>query len=129
MDLIGCEDADKIVATIEEFSAYGPPTRTEPCSCGGACSTAEGPTTVTPEVMVARPPERVEVDRAGYFVIIPDPKRRVILVEHYAYDNQLQHVLEASSSRDLYSTIIGSGWVSQLSHAAYLGKELTRAEL
>jgi tetrahydromethanopterin S-methyltransferase subunit A len=29
---------------------------------------------------------------------------------------------------DLYSTIIGAGWVSQLSHAAYLGRELARAE-
>jgi tetrahydromethanopterin S-methyltransferase subunit A len=29
----------------------------------------------------------------------------------------------------MYSTIIENGWVSQLSHAAYLGKELARAEL
>jgi tetrahydromethanopterin S-methyltransferase subunit A len=69
------------------------------------------------------------MDRAGYFVIIPDPKRHVIVVEHYAYDNQLQHVIEGAASRDLYSTIIGAGWVSQLTHAAYLGNQLTRAEL
>jgi tetrahydromethanopterin S-methyltransferase subunit A len=128
VDLIGCEDTDKLVATIKELSAVGAPSQAEPCACGGACSTAEGPVALTPEVIEARPAERVEMDRAGYFVIIPDPKRRVITLEHYAYDNQLQHVVEGTNSRDLYSTIIGAGWVSQLSHAAYLGSELARAE-
>ena len=69
------------------------------------------------------------MDRAGYFVITPDANRKVIVVEHYAYDNQLQHVIERGTSRDLYRAIIGGGWVTQLSHAAYLGKELATAEL
>jgi tetrahydromethanopterin S-methyltransferase subunit A len=80
-------------------------------------------------VIVAKAVERVEMDRAGYFVIIPNQTRKVIVVEHYAYDNQLQHVVEGSTTRDLYQTIIDAGWVSQLSHAAYLGKELAAAEL
>jgi tetrahydromethanopterin S-methyltransferase subunit A len=128
VDLIGCEDTDKLVATIKELSAVGAPSQADACACGGACSTAERPIALTPDVIEARPAERVEMDRAGYFVIIPHPKRHVITVEHYAYDNQLQHVVEGTNSRDLYSTIIGAGWVSQLSHAAYLGRELGRAE-
>jgi tetrahydromethanopterin S-methyltransferase subunit A len=69
------------------------------------------------------------MDRAGYFVVIPDPKRQIIVVEHHAYDHQLQHVVEGTASTDLYSTIIGAGWVSQLRHAAYLECELAQAEL
>ena len=69
------------------------------------------------------------MDRAGYFVIIPDPKRKLIVVEHYAYDNQLLHVVEGTTSKDLYRAIIDAGWISQLSHTAYLGKELATAEL
>jgi tetrahydromethanopterin S-methyltransferase subunit A len=42
---------------------------------------------------------------------------------------KLLRVIEGRDARSIYGTIIQSGWVSQLSHAAYLGKELTRAEL
>ncbi len=38
-------------------------------------------------------------------------------------------VIEGTTARALYATIIKAGWVSELSHAAYLGKELARAEL
>jgi tetrahydromethanopterin S-methyltransferase subunit A len=127
IDLIGCEDAQEIVANIEELSAAVRTTPSDTCTCGGGCSAT--PRLLGPEVILAPPAERVEMDPAGYFVVIPDSKRQVITVEHYGYDNQLQHVVEGSTSRDLYSTIIGAGWVSQLSHAAYLGRELTKAEL
>jgi tetrahydromethanopterin S-methyltransferase subunit A len=129
VDLIGCEDTDKLVATIKKLSAVDAPSQAQACACSAACSTAVQPVALTPDVVEARPAERIEMDRAGYFVIIPDPERRVITLEHYAYDNQLQHVVEGASSRELASTIISAGWVSQLSHAAYLGRELAKAEL
>ncbi len=40
-----------------------------------------------------------------------------------------QYVIEGANARSIYWTLIENGWVTQLSHAAYLGKELTRAEL
>ncbi len=129
IDLIGCEDADRVIASIEELAATASSTEAAACDCGGTCASPIAAPPPGPEVMVARPAERVEMDRAGYFVIVPDSKRKLIVVEHYAYDNQLLHVLEGSTSRDLYRTIIDAGWVSQLSHAAYLGKELATAEL
>jgi tetrahydromethanopterin S-methyltransferase subunit A len=49
-------------------------------------------------------------------------------VEHYAYDNTLLRVIEGTNAHALYRMIIANGWVSELNHAAYLGKELTRAE-
>ena len=78
--------------------------------------------------IAARAPETVRLDKAGYFVIIPQHVQQVILVEHYDYDNRLLRVFEGKDARALYHTIVAGGWVSELSHAAYLGKELTRAQ-
>ena len=69
------------------------------------------------------------MDRAGYFVVLPLAERKVINVEHYSYDNVLLRVIEGSSARAIYLKIIQDGWISELSHAAYIGKELAKAEL
>jgi dihydropteroate synthase len=36
---------------------------------------------------------------------------------------------QGANARALYKTIITNGWISELSHSAYLGKELAKAEL
>ena len=69
------------------------------------------------------------MDKAGYFVIIPQPERNIITVEHYSYDNRFLRVIEGKNARNIYWTIAENGWVTQFSHAAYLGKELAKAEL
>ncbi|MGZ4907525.1 MAG: DUF4346 domain-containing protein [Halobacteriota archaeon] len=69
------------------------------------------------------------IDKAGNFVITPRPERGIIAVEHYSPDNTLLHVVEGANAKDIYLTIIQRGWVTELCHAAYLGKELTHAEL
>ena len=51
------------------------------------------------------------------------------MVEHYSNDNRLLRIIEGKDAVSLYRTIVANGWVTQLSHAAYLGKELDRAEL
>jgi tetrahydromethanopterin S-methyltransferase subunit A len=70
----------------------------------------------------------VKLDPAGYFVVYPIAERGILHVEHYAYDNRLLHTLESASPRALYLKIIEEGWVSEMSHAAYLGKELIKAD-
>ncbi len=69
------------------------------------------------------------MDKAGYFVVLPLADKGTISVEHYSYDNTLLRIIEGRSARSLYSTLVANGWVSELSHAAYLGKELAKAEL
>ncbi|MGH8066185.1 MAG: DUF4346 domain-containing protein [Candidatus Entotheonellia bacterium] len=59
---------------------------------------------------------------------IHQAEKGVISVEHYAYDNTLLHVIEGRNARAICSGIIHNGWVTELSHAAYLGKEWARAE-
>ncbi|MDW8343651.1 MAG: DUF4346 domain-containing protein [Verrucomicrobiae bacterium] len=116
VDMIGCEDAAQIEAKLAEL-ASAPTDSTPP-----PAQLARVP------VIRAEPPAQIEMDRAGYFVIVPRADRQLIVVEHYDYNNQLLRVIEGRDARSLYSTIIQNGWVTQLSHAAYLGKELARAE-
>ena len=53
----------------------------------------------------------------------------VILVEHYSYKEKFLRVIEGGDARSIYLTIVRNGWVSKLDHAAYIGKELAKAEL
>ncbi len=80
-------------------------------------------------LVASEPTGPVVMDKAGYFVILPRADRNVIILEHYGYDNTLLRTVEGPSSRALYLMLVANGWVSELSHAAYLGKELARAEM
>ena len=76
---------------------------------------------------VGTDPKYIKLDKAGYFVI--HVSGGAILVEHYSNKDELLRVVEGADARSIYLTLIRNGWVTRLDHAAYLGKELTRAEL
>lgn len=109
----------------------------EGCGCGDICgdqtTISVPPLQSVPEVPKIKSKKQskttIKLDKAGYFVILPSKKDGIILVEHYSYDNKLLREIEGKNSRDIYFTIINNRWVTELSHAAYLGKELTKAEL
>lgn len=122
VDLIGCDDPERIAAEVEAHAQMRP--------CG--CEVAWGQNAIMPSVPRIRavPTQRpLKLDRVGYFVIIPQPEKGAIVVEHYDYHDRLQHILEGEEAKTLCDTIIELGLVSQLDHAAYLGRELMRAEL
>lgn len=125
IDMLGCENPDEISMRIEELSQQD----ATPCSCSECGGKSPISISTTPKIIVAEPSEVVKMDKAGYFVIIPLTDKGVINVEHYAYDNSLLRVVEGATARAIYNTIISNGWVTKLSHAAYLGKELAKAEL
>jgi tetrahydromethanopterin S-methyltransferase subunit A len=81
------------------------------------------------EVIRAEKVKKTELDKGGYFVILPLKEKSSISVEHYSNDNRLLRIIEGTDAVSLYRSIVANGWVTQLSHAAYLGKELDRAEL
>ena len=125
IDMSGCEIADEIGAKIEELNEQA----TAPCGrseCGGKSPIS---ISTTPRIIASEPSEVVTLDKAGYFVIVPLVDRGVINVEHYSYDNSLLRTIEGASARAIYLTIINNGWVTELSHAAYMGKELSKVEL
>lgn len=104
---------------------------TLPILGSGQHSTAHPPQTSNTSVIItaAKDPNQVKLDKEGYFVIVPEADSGRILVEHYSNQNQLLHIIQGDNARDLYWTILEHGMVSELSHAAYLGKELMAAEL
>jgi tetrahydromethanopterin S-methyltransferase subunit A len=125
VDMIGCENPDEISARIEELSQQV----TAPCSCSECGGKAPISISTTAKMIATEPSEVVTMDKAGYFVIVPLTDRGVINVEHYSYDNSLLRVIEGTNAPAIYNMIINNGWVTELSHAAYLGKELVKAEL
>ncbi|RMD97341.1 MAG: DUF4346 domain-containing protein [Calditrichaeota bacterium] len=78
--------------------------------------------------LVAHPPKRLRLDKKGFFVILPRKDEHKIYVEYYANSGKLIETIAGDDAASIYGTIIENGFVSQLDHAAYLGKELTRAE-
>jgi tetrahydromethanopterin S-methyltransferase subunit A len=107
------------------------------CGCGDACKDEPAKVKKTSKKSASVPTVKakkiskssVKLDKAGYFVILLSKKNSDIIVEHYSYENKLLRKIEGKSGRDIYFAIINNKWVSELSHAAYLGKELLRAEL
>ncbi len=131
IDLIGCECTDCVTDKIAELTEKTDFVRTETsCDCADPnCNTSLQIKKEAPVIVVNENDQVVKLDKAGYFVILPIPERKVIHIEHYNYDNSLEHVIEGTSARDLYLKIIEQNWVLEMTHAAYLGKELAKAEI
>lgn len=86
------------------------------------------PVDVSVVALEAAEPERLVPDPAGYCVVYPDRVRRRLLVEHYTNGSVLDSVVEGQTPAAVYSALFERGLVSRLDHAAYLGRELGRAE-
>ncbi len=125
VDMIGCEDAGIVAQKVKALARR----MRMPCGMKEYARVVKPLTPAPVERVEAGEPSKVTLDKAGYFVILPVPAKGILSVEHYANDNRLLRVIEGKEAGSLYSTIIRNGWVSQLTHAAYLGKELERAEL
>lgn len=99
-----------------------------------ACSTrdpgpfGDAPADTNVATIIAQEPERLISDPAGFFVIYPERRRGLIVVEHYTNTAVLNCVIEATTPAAASATLIERGLVSRLDHAAYLGRELGRAE-
>jgi tetrahydromethanopterin S-methyltransferase subunit A len=81
------------------------------------------------ERLQARPPESLHLDKAGFFVVLPQPATGLIICEHYENSGRLAHVIEGRQAALIAATVIQERLVTQLDHAAYLGRELAKAEI
>jgi tetrahydromethanopterin S-methyltransferase subunit A len=86
------------------------------------------PSATNLEVIEVNEPTRLTLDKAGYFVVYPDWRRHRLALEHYTNAGVLDCVLEGASGSALYAEAIHRSLVGRLDHAAYLGRELERAE-
>jgi len=76
----------------------------------------------------ATDPTHLVLDKAGYFVIYPERRTKSLVVEHYTNQGVLDCMMEGNSTGALYTEAIERNLVTRLDHAAYLGRELARAE-
>ena len=116
IDLIGVMDVEAILATVRSCADRDP----------GMVAPFADSRAVEP--LHGRIPARMISDPAGYFVIFPDRARCVLSLEHYANTGVLTTIIEGHTAAELYMTAISRDLVSRLDHAAYLGRELARAE-
>lgn len=73
-------------------------------------------------------PQRMSPDPAGYFVIYVNRPMKTLSLEHYQNDGILDQIIEGKTAAELLVPAIERELVSRLDHAAYLGRELARAE-
>ncbi len=116
LPLIGEENPDTVCASIEQLR------RRDPGPFAGAPAETGIPT------IQASEPERLILDKAGYFVVYPEPRRMRLVLEHYTNAGLLDCVIEGKSPAAVYGQVIKRTLISRLDHAAYLGRELARAE-
>ncbi len=119
VNMIDCDDIELVIKKLEVLKVKE----------DGGRRTVMTKSDLDIVLAMEKDPYKVKLDKLGYFVILPLKDVGKILVEHYSNDNRLLHIIEGKSARNIYWTIIDNDWISELSHCAYLGKELTRAEL
>jgi tetrahydromethanopterin S-methyltransferase subunit A len=119
IDLIGNTDVPTILKALQECAAK--PVVPLPIAGQHPLPTFER--------IRARAPERLKLDRAGFFIVLPQPQTGLILCEHYENNGRLAHVIEGRQAALIAATVVERGLITQLDHAVYLGRELAKAEL
>lgn len=116
LDLIASEDLAVIQRIIQECADRNPGP-SEPFASQQLISPIPG-----------HVPKRMVPDPSGYFVVYVDRARACLSLEHYQAIGLLDGVISGHTAAELYTPVIERGWISRLDHAAYLGRELARAE-
>ena len=70
-----------------------------------------------------------KMDPRGYFLIRTDVKKKIIEVGHCMERNIVDIKITGKNATETFNTIIRENLISSMQHAAYLGKELYKAEL
>ena len=70
-----------------------------------------------------------KMDPSGYFLIRANKKKRQLELAFCKKDNVIEVLITGDTPQELYHTAIQNGLLSDLEHAAYLGKELEKAYL
>ena len=83
------------------------------------------------QVIKAAYDDRVEwtQDPKGYFTIKPFYKEKKIACRFYTNDHKRRYLIYGNNAREIYNTIVRMNLISRSEHAAYLGKELMKAEI
>jgi tetrahydromethanopterin S-methyltransferase subunit A len=82
------------------------------------------------EHLVARPADASawRQDPIGYFLLFLEREARGLRLEHYSQEHRLLRVISGANARDICAELLTRAVVTDPTHAAYLGRELARAE-
>lgn len=117
VDLRGETNAATIAGRIQELAL-------------GAAPPYDGPSAVTDvlPIVPASLPANVRLDPAGFIVIHIDRRRGFLRAERFSNQGVLLGVVEGDRDDAVAFTLVERGWVTRLDHAAYVGRELSRAQ-
>jgi tetrahydromethanopterin S-methyltransferase subunit A len=124
INLVGVTDRDSILAAVRDCPSKPLPAFPTASAKSTRCSDA----LAAVEHIRAKAPKRLRLDRAGFFIVLPQPQKGLIVCEHYENSGRLAHVIEGRQAALIAATAVQRGLVTQLDHAAYLGRELAKAE-
>ena len=129
VDMIGELDVDRVLARAREVAPADSAVVADPAAGGppGLSGTVEAPT-VEQVRATSDHPSAWRYDETGFFLVFPDPVGGELRVEHYSQDRVLRRVVHGANAQDVCHTLIRMGLVTELAHAAYLGRELAKAE-
>jgi tetrahydromethanopterin S-methyltransferase subunit A len=125
INLVGVTDPDSILAAVRDCASKPLPA----FHSASAKSTRCSDTLAAVEHIRAKAPKHLRLDRAGFFIVLPQPQKGLIVCEHYENSGRLAHVIEGREAALIAATALERGLVTQLDHAAYLGRELAKAEV
>ena len=118
------EDVETLKKKIDDLASRNP----------GAFKSDSGGTTASSkleEFVEIRPGGQREpliYDPKGYFVISIEPDKGEIVLRHYLPDHTPSHEMRGRGASSMALGLLREGLVTQLSHAAYLGEELAKAQ-
>ena len=80
------------------------------------------------KIVKCRTPPAFKPDPKGYFIIKVFRDTKEIGIRHYNYKDQPTIQFNGKKASHIYEQIIKHKLISRLDHAAYIGKELMKAE-
>lgn len=122
VNMLDCNEVDKIVAGVIKYGTEGQ--RPDAGFLVQGHDTTLGVQRVIAPTSISH---AYQNDKAGKYIIGTD--KNSIVVEHYNSKGELLRLVQGKSARDICIMLIRNGWVSRLDHAAFLGRELTLAEI
>jgi tetrahydromethanopterin S-methyltransferase subunit A len=125
VDLIGATDAEAVVTRARALAALPAPTATT----ASPEATSQPSNAGVEQIVAARDPLDAWIyDPVGYFLVFVDRDRGALRVEHYSQEHRQLRVIHGATAEEISHTIVRLGLVTILAHAAYLGRELAKAE-
>src|SRR5256884_1654336 len=125
LDWTGEEDLQAIEQRVKSLSARNPgPFKTDKTSTPRMAA-GEAFSSIRP----GGQREPLIYDPKGYFVISIDPDQKDIILRHYLPDHTPAHQTRGRGATSMLLGLLRDGLVTQLSHAGYLGEELSKAQV